>query len=104
LSLYKHRVIRQQVLRDQQQSVDIRALTQARLRLQQVVSEEFARTRSTRGRKRAARFLEGGDPLPALPASRSAALPPDLPLELDETGWSGDYLLPSTRREHDDDA
>lgn len=103
LSLYKHRVIRQHVLRDQQQSVDIQALAQARLRLQQVVSEEFARTRSTRGRKRAARFLEGGDPLPALPASRSAAPPLDLPLELDDTGWSGDYLLPSTRREQRDD-
>ena len=99
LSLYKHRVIRQQVLRDHQQSVDIQALAQARLRLQQVVSEEFARTRSTRGRKRAARFLEGGAPVPALPASHPTALPPDLPLELDDTGWSGDYGLPSTRRE-----
>jgi putative transposase len=108
LSLYKHRVIRQQVLRDKRQSVDIQALAAARRRLQQLVSEEFAHTRSSRGRKRAARFLEGSGPPPALPPAVTTATVPDppLPVALDReaAGWSGDYLLPGTKTERHDDA
>jgi putative transposase len=106
LSLYKHRVIRQQVLQDKRRSVDIQALAAARRRLQDLVAHEFARTRSSRGRKRAARFLEGETPLPALPpaepiAPRLSLLP--LP-EPDETDWHGDYLLPIARTERTDNA
>ncbi|MEP7288624.1 MAG: Mu transposase C-terminal domain-containing protein [Chloroflexota bacterium] len=109
LSLYKHKVIRQQVLQDKRQSVDIQALAAARLHLQKLVSEEFSRTRSSRGRKRAARFLEGKPQPPVLPISVPASpllAPPPFPAQkMEKEGWSGDYLLPTTRTERttDDD-
>jgi putative transposase len=101
LSLYKHRVIRQALLADKRASVDIYALAQARLRLQELVTQEFARTRRQRGRKQMARLLEGPPPPPQL----TATLPPllDVPLsELDDAGWGGDCHLPSTHKGPDD--
>ena len=94
LSLYKHRVIRQSVL-DEKRKVDILSLAQARLKLQQLVAEEFALTRKIRGRKQALRFLEGDvslkkdikseDKVPLILEDNSS---------LDMTGWRGDYYLP----------
>ncbi|MHB8629866.1 MAG: transposase [Aggregatilineales bacterium] len=96
LSLYKHRVIRQMVLADKR-SVDIYALAQAKAQLQELVAHEFMLTRKARGRKRAARFLEGNTA--AVPSSTAVAppldsLPADQPLP-DAAGWYGDYGLPS---------
>jgi len=106
LSLYKHRIIRQQVMQDKRENVDVHALAQARIRLQQLVDAEFARTRSSRGRKRNARLLEAPTAkppvkTPELPARVAPLLPAEV--DLDETGWSGDYLLPSTKMGHPDD-
>ncbi len=56
LSLWKHRVIRSYVLR-QKQEVDSYALAKAKQHIQEIVAQEFLRTRKSRGRKTAARFL-----------------------------------------------
>lgn len=96
LSLYKHRVIRQAVLNDKR-CVDIYALSEAKVRLQDLVAREFALTRKTRGRKQAARFLgvDVTEPLtvPPVVSSSPMVLPPDTPLPPAEE-WSGDYDLP----------
>jgi putative transposase len=97
LSLYKHRVIRQTVLAEKGK-VDIYALAEAKARLQELVAQEFMRTRKARGRKQAARFLGAGalaesTPSPA-PVSIPTMLPPDTPLPPD-AGWGGDYDLPA---------
>lgn len=105
LSLYKHRVIRRALLADKRASVDIYALAQARLRLQELVTQEFARTRRQRGRKHTARLLEA----PAVaspPPQRTNPQPPllDIPLpdHLDDSGWGADYNLPPTPKERND--
>jgi len=94
LSLYKHRVIRQMVLADKRASVDIYALAQARVRLQELVAHEFTQTRRQQGRKQMARLLE--HPIPSVKAPMPHVLPEDLalPAKDDAAGWSGDYNLP----------
>jgi putative transposase len=104
LSLWKHRVIRSYVLR-QKQEVDIYALAKAKQHIQEIVAHEFLRTRKSRGRKTAARFLnieEETTPtsLPPPPPSTilgtpthsitvpSRALPPALREEQDEGATS----------------
>lgn len=103
LSLYKHRIIRQMLLTDKQQQVDIYALARARQRLQELVAQEFAQTRRQRGRKQMARWLEEPTPTP------QRLVDPALPLldapspdSLDDTGWSADYHLPSLPKGHHD--
>jgi putative transposase len=96
LSLYKHRVIRQAVLADKR-SIDIYALAEAKVRLQELVGREFALTRKVRGRKQAARFLgvETTEPATlASPVSAPVILPPDTPLSPTDD-WAGDYDLPA---------
>jgi len=76
LSLWKHRLIRATVLR-QQKKVDIYALADAKRRIQEIVEREFRLTRATRTRKTAARFLEmGTGPAPSI-AAPPTALPGD---------------------------
>jgi putative transposase len=102
LSLYKHRVIRQLLLADKRESVDIYALAEARLRLQDLVAQEFAQTRRQRGRKQQARLLENGSAAqPRLAPPAMPLLPPDLPLpdRTEDDGWRGDYNLPPTTQE-----
>lgn len=101
LSLYKHRVIRQVLLADKRDSVDIYALAEARLRLQALVAQEFAQTRRQRSRKQQARWLEDGTAQPALSTSNTPMLPPDLPLpdRTEDDGWRGDYDLPPSTQE-----
>jgi len=96
LSLWKHRVIRSYILR-QKQEVDIYALAAAKQHIQEIVASEFARTRKSRGRKTAARFLAQEStppPSPALPDAPSAtvhsgqviaALSPSVPQEQEVT-------------------
>jgi putative transposase len=63
LSLWKHRVIHAYVVREMRQAVDVYALAAAKERIQQVVADEFGRTRAARrhrGRVAAARFLGVG--------------------------------------------
>jgi putative transposase len=59
LSLWKHRIIRKNVLR-QKGEVDIEALAEAKARIQQIVEDEYMMTKKSRGRKRAARYLNNG--------------------------------------------
>jgi len=102
LSLYKHRVIRQLLLADKRESVDIYALAEARLRLQDLVAQEFAKTRRQRGRKQQARLLEGGTAAqPRLSPPDLFLLPPALPLpdRREDDGWRGDYDLPPSNQE-----
>ncbi|MEQ8676525.1 MAG: Mu transposase C-terminal domain-containing protein [Aggregatilineales bacterium] len=103
LSLYKHRVIRQMLLADKHDSVDIYALAEARLRLQDLVAQEFAQTRRQRGRKQQARLLKEDSTVAQLGLSspNMSLLPPDLPLpdRTGDDGWRGDYNLPQSTQE-----
>lgn len=118
LSLWKHRVIRAYVRHTMRHAVDIGALAAAKARIQALVEEEFQRTRQTRRRTRAARFLgrgTGGEPAPApntavpsQPAGAEATpalrllsgpheSPPwarEVPAPDPEAGWGADYGLP----------
>jgi putative transposase len=103
LSLYKHRVIRQLLLADKRDSVDIYALAEARLRLQDLVAQEFAQTRRQRGRKQQARLLKEDGTVAQLGLSspNMPLLPPDLllPDRTGDDGWRGDYNLPQSTQE-----
>lgn len=73
LSIWKHRVVRRYLLH-KNQPADIYALAEALEHIQQIVEEAFNRTRKTRTRSEAARFLEiGTDPLP-VPTTISASV------------------------------
>jgi putative transposase len=109
LSLWKHRIIRQYVLREQG-AVDIVALAAAKQTIQQIVAEEFRMTRKGRGRKTAARLLDHGmppapGPAPAAaapapvaaPAPRTTPAAPAAPEIFDTTGWGSDYDLPQRK-------
>jgi putative transposase len=66
LSIWKHRVVRR-YLHKKNQKADIYALAEALEHIQQIVEEAYNRTRRTRTRSEAARFLEiGTDPLPVV--------------------------------------
>ncbi|WP_161569234.1 Mu transposase C-terminal domain-containing protein [Candidatus Oscillochloris fontis] len=73
LSLWKHRIINRFVQAGKR-DVDIEALAAAKAHIQQIVAEEYTLTRTSRGRKTAARFLGVGVPEPHAPAA-----PPTLP-------------------------
>jgi putative transposase len=73
LSLWKHRIINRYV-QAQRRDVDIEALAAAKAKIQQIVAEEYTLTRTSRGRKTAARFLGVGVPEPPAPTT-----PPALP-------------------------
>lgn len=109
LSLWKHRVVRNFIL-SQQEKVDVVALGCAQRKLQEIVEESMARKKSGT-RAKAARWKTGGrDPkyqngvepgCTALAAGEDAAaptlLPPDLDLdmkELEGKGWHISYDLP----------
>jgi len=115
LSLWAHRVIRAQALRERGR-VDMPALAAAKARIEEVVQREYAQTRRQRRRKAAARFLgreQAGDGPPSLddPASPTAAEGAEEPrMSLDDLvagwdmaaclsqpGWGVDYDLPRDR-------
>jgi putative transposase len=74
LSLWKHRIVRRYLLH-KNQPVDIYALAEALEHIHQIVEEAYNRTRRTRTRSEAARFLEiGTDPLP-VPTTIPDAVP-----------------------------
>jgi len=119
LSLWKHRVVRAYVRRTMKQAVDVGALAAAKARIQEIVTEEFRHTRTTRRRVAAARFLGAGTTgAPALPDPPRAIRPPaedsalpsarngpaagarDLPdpMATSEAGWGADYGLPRVAR------
>jgi putative transposase len=104
LSLWKHRVIRAYVRHTMRQAVDVGALAAAKARIQEIVEQEFRRTRSSRQRRTAARFLgAGAGGAPALPV-QAPTMPPPLPdaAAAESTvpvpdagaGWGADYDLP----------
>ncbi len=75
LSLWAHRVIRAQVLRERGR-VDMQALAAAKAQIEEVVLHEYTQTRRQRRRKVAARFLgreRAGDDRPPLGPPISAA-------------------------------
>jgi putative transposase len=63
LSLWQHRVIRRYAQRQLNARTDIVALAQAKAEIRALVERDFNR-KSTRGRKRYARFMESSDPNP----------------------------------------
>ncbi len=75
LSLWKHRVIQDFVLRQKRSEVHIEDLAAARAHIQQIVEDEFRLTRRQRTRRTAARFLDLGVTEPARPAPTPPALP-----------------------------
>jgi putative transposase len=77
LSLWKHRIINRYV-QAQRGDVDIEALAAAKAKIQQIVASEYAVTRTSRGRKTAARFLGVAVPEP-LALAPSLALPAPTP-------------------------
>jgi len=116
LSLWAHRVIRAQVLRERGR-VDMSALAAAKAQIEEVVQREYAQTRRQRRRKAAARFL-GRERAGDGPSSLDDPMPPtaaesvggsrmslddlvagwDMAACLSQPGWGVDYELP---RDHD---
>jgi putative transposase len=116
LSIWKHQLIRQYVLREKRE-VNIYELAAAKQLIQQIAAAEFTQTRQQRGRKTAARVLGiGADLTPeavlaekssTIPASNEKAVPtPVSPKELATITeeefligprWGGDYNLPRDR-------
>lgn len=84
LSLWKHRIINRYV-QAQRRDVDIEALAEAKAKIQHIVAEEYALTRTSRGRKTAARFLGVGVPEPPAPTTPPALLAPPPALPAPET-------------------
>jgi hypothetical protein len=109
LSLWKHRIIRKNVLHEKGE-VDIEALAEAKYRIQQIVAEEFITTKKGRGRKTTARFLEiGTDSIPStLPDDNNASdedinsnattddAPADAPSEAPTDSTPDDATTPDT--------
>ncbi len=111
LSLWKHRVIRDYARRTMARAVDIAALAVAKAHIQEIVADEFRRTRTSRGRTRAARFMDAGTAgAPRQPTDPPPALggPPLTPMAHEqepassdpqrEAGWGADYGLPRDSR------
>jgi putative transposase len=69
LSLWQHRVIRRYAQRELTERTDILALAQAKAEIRALVDRDFHH-KSTRGRKRHARFLFESAPAPAAPETR----------------------------------
>ncbi len=105
LSLWKHRALRRLVLAEKGE-VDIHALAEAKERVREIAQEEMKSTRKVRGRKRAARLLDGGDGMtPTAPSGarerdvRTPSQPSPTPgpagAAASGEGWGGDYGLPT---------
>ena len=114
LSLWKHRVIRHYVRCTMHQAVDVVALAAAKARIQEIVEQEFRRSRLSRHRKTGARFLGAGAAgaptlpglAPAMPTASPDAASAPAPVPVDATwestvpepdaaaGWGADYNLP----------
>lgn len=122
LSLWKHRVIRSFVLKEQD-TVDIKALAQAKRKIQKIVNEAKARSK-TASRSKIARWETNGrpaaqvtTPVPQLeeaPPSPAGAVQPasipdvDLnfefdPAELEKEGWGAAPALPNTPEDTPDE-
>lgn len=93
LSLWKHRVIRNYVL-SQQQRVDIVALGRAQRKIQEIVESNVSRKKLST-RSKIARWQEGGNAPSLVEADTVEPLPPDLSSlsldinlnELEQQGW-----------------
>ncbi len=92
LSLWKHRIIREYVLREKRE-VNIYELAAAKQLIQQLAAAEFKMTRQQRGRKTAARVLGIGAELTGpLPNAQQPQPAPDSPTDLPETEKNSEIL------------